>query len=149
MLGLARGLGYQAVNVKCYDILDTRMANAMITPIYNTSVYMITIKGNAANSQGGSLSRTLCGLDCATMSLFGKPCRLSLQCFGRTVAQGPSGSVRQHGWDRVVRGGRMLSSMLIISISIHLYAHKAERGRGRNLPKGKMKPMQNSRIWRF
>jgi len=29
--------------IRCYDILDTRMANAMMTPIYIKSVYIITI----------------------------------------------------------------------------------------------------------
>jgi hypothetical protein len=115
-VSLAQGLGYQSVKVKCYDILETRMANAMITPIYVKSVHMIIVKGNAASSQGGSLSRTLCGLNCATTSLFGKAYRLSLRCFGRTVAHGLSGSVLRYGWDQVVGGGRMLSSMLILRL---------------------------------
>jgi hypothetical protein len=83
------------------------------------------------------------------MSLFGKLYRLSLLYFGRTVAQGPSGSVLRDGSDQVVGGGRRLSSMLITIVNIRLHAHDVGRNRGGDLPKGKMKPTQKSRIWRF
>jgi hypothetical protein len=40
-------------NVKCYDILDTRTASAMITPIYNKVSTMIVIKDCCATYKEG------------------------------------------------------------------------------------------------
>lgn len=83
------------------------------------------------------------------MSLFGRPCRRSPPYYVRTVAQGLSGSVLRYGSGRVEGAEMMRSSMLIIVVNIHVDAHDVEHIRGGDIPKGKIKPRQKSRIWRF
>jgi hypothetical protein len=125
------------------------MANAMITPIYIKSVHMINVKGCCCE-----LTRRVPIPDIMRFRLrhhvaFWKALSsiapmFRANCCSRSVwlcAASWLGSSGRGRKDAIIHAD--------IEISICIHAHDAERSRGGDLPMGKMKPMQKSKIWRF